>query len=87
MVEGEWGWMMTFISEMRKEKKKLDWVRGVVVLKGGRKSSSGGEEGEEKKMLRLAPIKAGRGGQRVFSLTPGSGSDRRVVYANECAGC
>lgn len=30
-------------------KKKLDWVRGVVVLKGGRKSSSGGEEGEEKK--------------------------------------
>lgn len=39
---------MTFISEMRKgeKKKKQDWVRGVVVMKGGRKSSSGREEGK-----------------------------------------
>lgn len=42
--------------------------------------------GRKKIMLRLAPIKAGGGGQRVFSLTPGSSGDRRVVYANECTG-
>lgn len=76
-----------FRNEERK-KKKQDWVRGVVVMKGGRKSGSGREEEEGKKLPRLAPIKAGGGGQRVFffsvvALTPGSGSDRRVVYANE----
>lgn len=37
MVEG---WMMTLISKMSKRKKQ-DWVGGVVVVKGGRKSSSG----------------------------------------------
>lgn len=50
---------------------------------GGRQRGRG-----RKKLLRLAPIKAGGGGQRVFFLpvgarTPGSGSDRRVVYASE----
>lgn len=54
------------------------------MVKGGRKSGSGEEGGE--KMLRLAPIKAGGGGQRVFSLTPGSSGDRRVVCADECTG-
>lgn len=44
--------MMTFISEMRKGKKKQDWVRGVVVMKGGRKSGSGREEEEGKKLPR-----------------------------------
>lgn len=44
------GWMMTFISETRKAKKKIQgWNGGVVVVKGGRKGSSGGEEGGEKK--------------------------------------
>lgn len=56
-----------------------------MVVKGRRKSSSGEEEGEEK-MLCSAPIIAGGGGQHVFSLTPGSGGDRRVVYANESMG-
>lgn len=79
--------MMTFISEMRKGKKKQDWVGGVVVAKGCEEKQQWWRgRGRKKKMLRLAPIKAGGGGQRVFSLTPGSSGDRRVVYANECTG-
>lgn len=64
-----------FRNEERKKKTGLDG--GVVVVNGGRKNSSGGKEGGEK-MLRLAPIKAGGGGRRVFSLTPGSSGDRRL---------
>lgn len=59
-------------------------------MKGGRQSGGGGEEGEGEKKIKtpsFAPIKAGGGGQRVslsvVALTPGSGGDRRVVYANE----
>lgn len=58
-----------FRNEERK--KKQDWFGGAV-------GEEGGESGGKKKMLRLAPIKAGGGGRRVFSLTPGSGGDRRV---------
>lgn len=57
VAAGVKGWMMTFISETRKEKKQV-W--GVVVVKGGRKSSGGSEEEGGGKMLRLAPIKAWR---------------------------
>lgn len=35
-------------------------------------------EEEEERMLRLAPIKAGGGRQRVFLLTPGTSGDRRL---------
>lgn len=88
--------MMTFISEMRKGGKKTspkDWDGGVAVMKGGRKS--GREEEEEGKKNRLAWLQSKRAEEdSVFSfflsfffpvvaLTPGSGSDRRVVYANE----
>ncbi len=44
----EKGWMMTFISETRKEKIQ-GWVGGVEVVKGGRKGNSGEKEGGEKK--------------------------------------
>lgn len=63
MVGGR-GWMMTFISETRKEKGIGWWsARG-----GGweEKQQHGEEEGE--KMLRLAPIRAGGGRRRVFRL-------------------
>lgn len=49
-----------------------------------------GERMGKKKMAHLPPIKAGRGQRWVFVflgflLMPGSGGDRRSVYANECA--
>lgn len=55
------------------------------MLKGGRKGSSGGEEGEEKKKsFAWLQSKQAEEDSMFFSLTPGSGSDRRVVYVNEC---
>lgn len=46
-----------------------------------------GERMGKKKMAHLLPIKAGRGQRRFlfFLLMPGSGGDRRGVYANERA--
>lgn len=62
-------------------------------MKGGRKGSGGGKRdggrrGRKKKCFAWLQSKRGGGGQRVFSLTPGSGGDRRLVRARagECAG-
>lgn len=61
-----------FRNEERKEKKnRVGW-------RGGRKKQPRRRGRGRKKMLRLAPIKAGGGGRRVFSLTPGSSGDRRL---------
>lgn len=74
-----------------------DWDRGVAVMKGGRKSGREEEEEGEKNCLAWLQSKQAEE-DSVFSffflsfflfffpvvaLTPGSGSDRRVVYANE----
>lgn len=79
VAAGVKGWMMTFISETRKEKK--------TGLGGG-----GGGEGWEKKAAAavkrkgeekcFAWLQSKRGGGRhVFSLTPGSSSDRRLCVS------
>lgn len=84
MVEREGGgWMMTFISKMRKRKKQ-DWVGGVVV---------GWEEkqqwvrgwGRKKWLICLQSKQAEDSVVFFFLLMPGSGGDRRGVYANERA--
>jgi len=80
VAEGGKGWMMTFISETRKEKEKIQWVGSA----SGRKSSSSGGDEVGEKMLRLAPIKAGRG-WRLFLLTPG-GSIDRLLCMRTCMG-
>lgn len=79
VAAGVKGWMMTFISETRKEKK--------TGLGGG-----GGGEGWEKKAAAAVKRKGEEkcfawlqskrgGGRRVFSLTPGSSSDRRLCVS------
>lgn len=79
VAAGVKGWMMTFISETRKEKKQVWGV--VVVVKGGRKKAAAAvkRKGEEKCFAWLQSKRGG--GRRVFSLTPGSSSDRRLCVS------
>lgn len=77
VAAGVKGWMMTFISETRKEKK--------TGLGGGgegweKKAAAAVKRKGEEKCFAWLQSKRG-GGRRVFSLTPGSSSDRRLCVS------
>lgn len=84
-AEGSNGWMMTFISEMRKKNKQGELRQGCA---SGRKSIHSRRDKVGVKMLCWVPIKMGGGRQCVFFLlTPGSDVDRRVYMLMSVCVC